>query len=29
MIISPDDDSDGAYDINIEDNDLWYLNDDY
>jgi hAT family C-terminal dimerisation region len=29
MIISPDDDSDGACDINVEDNDLWYLNDDY
>jgi hAT family C-terminal dimerisation region len=28
MIISPDDDSDGACDINVEDNDLWYLNDD-
>jgi hypothetical protein len=29
MIISSDDDSDGACDINVEDNDLWYLNDDY
>jgi hypothetical protein len=29
MIISPDDDSDGACDINVEDSDLWYLNDDY
>jgi hypothetical protein len=29
MIISPDDDSDGACDINVEDNNLWYLNDDY
>jgi hypothetical protein len=29
MIISPDDDFDGACNINVEDNDLWYLNDDY
>jgi hAT family C-terminal dimerisation region len=29
MIISPDDNSDGACDINVEDSDLWYLNDDY
>jgi hAT family C-terminal dimerisation region len=29
MIISSDDDSDGACDINVENNDLWYLNDDY
>jgi hypothetical protein len=29
MIISPDDVSDGACDIHVEDNDLWYLNDDY
>jgi hAT family C-terminal dimerisation region len=25
----PDDDSDGACNINVENNDLWYLNDDY
>jgi hypothetical protein len=29
MIISQYDDSDGACDINVENNDLWYLNDDY
>jgi hypothetical protein len=29
MIISPDSDSDGACDINVDNNDLWYLNDDY
>jgi hypothetical protein len=29
MIISPDDDFDGACDINVEDSDLWYLNDNY
>jgi hAT family C-terminal dimerisation region len=29
MIICPDDDSDGACNINVEDSDLWYLNDDY
>jgi hAT family C-terminal dimerisation region len=29
MIISPDDDSDDACDINVENNNLWYLNDDY
>jgi hAT family C-terminal dimerisation region len=29
MIISQDDDSDGACDINVESSDLWYLNDDY
>jgi hAT family C-terminal dimerisation region len=29
MIISPDDDSDGACDIDVEDNDLWHLNDEY
>jgi hAT family C-terminal dimerisation region len=29
MIISPNDDSDGTCDTNVEDNDLWYLNDDY
>jgi hAT family C-terminal dimerisation region len=29
MIISPDDDSNGTCDINVEDSDLWYLNDDY
>jgi hAT family C-terminal dimerisation region len=29
MIISPDDDYDGACDINVENNDLWYLNGDY
>jgi hypothetical protein len=29
MIISQNDDSDSAYDINVEYNDLWYLNDDY
>jgi hypothetical protein len=29
MIISPDNDSDSACDINVENNGLWYLNDDY
>jgi hypothetical protein len=29
MIISPDDDSNGACDINVGNNDLWYLIDDY
>jgi hAT family C-terminal dimerisation region len=29
MIISPDDDSDTACDINVENSDLWYFNDNY
>jgi hypothetical protein len=29
MIISLDNDSGGACDINVENIDLWYLNDDY